>query len=75
MKKLKRLYRRIFYLNLIERLYTSSFKVISNEEAVFKRGLIHLYNVYGDQINHLNCRSIWRDFEGLEYRVKGLYYS
>jgi len=29
-------------------------------------------NVYGDEINYLNCRSIWVDNKGREYRVRQL---
>jgi hypothetical protein len=29
-------------------------------------------NIYGDEINHLNCRSIWRDEKGKSYRCESL---
>ena len=47
------------------------FKVISNERAK-ELGLKHWRNVYGDEINRINCRSIWFDYKGKAYRVKYL---
>lgn len=38
--------------------YTRTFKVISSERAT-KLGLFWYRNVFGDEINHLGCRSIW----------------
>jgi hypothetical protein len=29
-------------------------------------------NIYGDEINHLNCRSIWADKKGRTFRVRQL---
>jgi hypothetical protein len=51
--------------------WISTFKVISNEKAL-EMGLTHYHNIYGDAINHLNCRSIWLDSEGRKYRVERL---
>jgi hypothetical protein len=48
-----------------------TFKVISKEDAK-KRGLSFVGNVYGDEINQLNCRSIWRDSKIRTYRVSEL---
>lgn len=48
-----------------------TFKVISNQKAK-ELGLRHWRNVYGDEINHLNCRSIWLDYKGRKYRVSHL---
>ena len=31
------------------------------------------HNIFGDRINHLNCRSIWRDKTGKSYRCRNLY--
>lgn len=45
-----------------------TFKVISNQRAK-ELGLTHCRNVYGDEINHINCRSIWFDDENRQYRV------
>ena len=49
-----------------------NFKVISLERAK-DLGLVFFRNVYGDEINHINCRSIWKDSKGRTYRVKSLY--
>lgn len=38
-----------------------------------EKGLIFVKNVYGDGINHLNCRSIWKDAKGRKYRISELY--
>lgn len=35
-------------------------------------GLKYYYGVYGDMINHLNCRSIWVDKKLRQYRVHEL---
>ena len=33
-----------------------------------KYGLKHHSNIYGDGINHWNCRSIWKDDKGRVYK-------
>lgn len=48
-----------------------TFKVISNQRAK-EIGLKWYRNVFGDEINHLNCRSIWIDKKGRKYRVSHL---
>ena len=48
------------------------FKILSTERANVLK-LTWSYNVHGDYINRLNCRSIWKDSNGNEYRVKELY--
>lgn len=50
-----------------------TFKVISNQRAK-ELGLRHRCNVYGDEINKLNCRSIWLDSKRRQYRVSNLEY-
>ncbi len=50
-----------------------TFKVIDVDEAV-KLKLTHIRNVYGDEINKINCRSIWADNKGRGYRVRQLQY-
>lgn len=62
MKKLKMIYVRLFRL----------FKVITLEQAL-EYNLTFLRNVHGDEINHINCRSIWADKNGRTYRVESLY--
>jgi hypothetical protein len=50
------------------KLFYYRFKVISRLQAL-ELGLEFRYNVHGDAINHLNCRSIWADSKGRTYRV------
>lgn len=52
--------------------FIRNFTVISTEEAE-KRNLIFVGNVHGDEINKLNCRSIWIDLKRRSYRVRELY--
>lgn len=47
------------------------FRVISQGEAE-ELGLEWYRNVFGDQINILNCRSLWVDKKGRRYRVSEL---
>lgn len=56
----------------LKMIYIRLFKVISLEQAV-KYNLNFYRNVYGDEINHINCRSIWIDKNYRPYRVKSLY--
>ena len=53
--------------------WISIFKVVSNTKAK-ELGLKLFRNVYGDEINHLNCRSIWLDKNGKQYRAYSLEY-
>jgi hypothetical protein len=53
------------------KLFYYRFKVISRLQAL-ELGLAFSNNVYGDAINHLNCRSIWVDSKGRTYRVREL---
>ena len=48
-----------------------TFKVISNQKAK-ELGLKHWCNIYGDEINYINCRSIWIDDKNRQYRVRHL---
>ena len=48
-----------------------TFKVISNQRAK-ELGLRHWRNVYGDEINHTDCRSIWVDDKSRQYYVSHL---
>lgn len=52
--------------------FTRTFKVISEDKAV-EMGLSFSHNIHGDSINHLNCRSIWKDKAGRDYRVETLF--
>ena len=51
--------------------YARWFKVIEREQAI-KWGLTYQRGIYGDEINHINCRSIWTDKLGRLYRVRSL---
>jgi len=48
-----------------------TFRVIHINEAE-KLSLGFYRNVYGDEINHLGCRSIWCDDDAKQYRVHEL---
>lgn len=48
-----------------------TFKVISSQRAN-ELGLKWYRNVYGDEINHINCRSLWIDKKGRSYRISDL---
>jgi len=51
--------------------WISTFNVISAEKAI-QMELIPIRNVYGDEINLINCRSIWKNKKGNTYRVREL---
>lgn len=51
--------------------YIRTFCVIDTDQAKEKE-LTFVRNIYGDEINHLNCRSIWKDSKGRTYRVSEL---
>lgn len=54
-----------------ERWMIRNFSVIDISETE-KYKLTFQQNIYGDSINHLNCRSIWIDEKGRQYRVHQL---
>jgi len=56
-------------IEAIKLWYFRTFKVISNEQAIHLE-LTHIRNVYGDEVNRINCRSIWADSKGRHYRVE-----
>jgi hypothetical protein len=58
-------------MNKIYLWWIRNFKVISNQKAK-ELGLEHYRNIYGDEINHLNCRSLWVDKKKNVYRVSHL---
>ena len=58
-------------MNKIIMWFIRTFTVLPNEKAK-ALGLKHKCNIYGDLINKLNCRSIWIDEKGNEYRVEHL---
>lgn len=51
--------------------YIRNFCIIPNTKAI-EMGLTHIENIYGDEINKLNCRSLWEDYCGRIYRVEDL---
>ena len=66
---MKKLIENIIYAVLNK--YRQLFFAIDIEEAR-KRGFSFVGNVWGDEINRLNCRSIWRDDKSRRWRVKQL---
>jgi len=61
----------IFSLCVVHMWWIRTFKVISNKKAK-ELGLRHWRSVYGDEINHRNCRSLWYDNKQRIYRVNHL---
>ncbi|QQO97085.1 hypothetical protein Nekkels1_8 [Cellulophaga phage Nekkels_1] len=51
--------------------YRQLFISIEMEEAK-KRGFKFYRNVYGDEINYINCRSLWVDQKSRTWRVEQL---
>ena len=49
------------------------FHIIDTCEEAKRRGLMFDNNVFGDEINHCNCRSFWYDEYNLRYRCSELY--
>ncbi len=49
-----------------------SFKLVPSVEIAHNMGLKHFTNVFGDGINHLNCRSLWSDKYNNSYRCSEL---
>ena len=64
----------VFYmlLFLVRDKYRQVFVNIDIEEAK-KRGFKFARNIYGDEINHLDCRSIWVDNKARAWCVEQLY--
>jgi hypothetical protein len=52
--------------------FKKEFGVLTKKEC-FELDLIFCHNIYGDETNHLNCRSIWRDSKGKSYRCDELF--
>lgn len=49
-----------------------SFKTVKSVKDADKMELIFDRNIFGDAINHLNCRSLWKDEYGFTYRCSEL---
>jgi hypothetical protein len=65
--------RNFFYTLLfaVSDKYRQLFITIDIEEAQ-KRGFEFARNIYGDEINHINCRSIWVDKKARAWRIEQL---
>ena len=61
----------IIYIYLLNKFisFLNSFKIIEDPE---NRGFKFMRNIYGDEINHLNCRSLWIDKYNIVYRCSKL---
>lgn len=57
--------------NIFTLWWIRNFNVISNQRAK-ELGLEWYRNVYGDEVNRKNCRSLWVDKKGRMYRVSDL---
>ncbi|MCK9575717.1 MAG: hypothetical protein WC979_02300 [Candidatus Pacearchaeota archaeon] len=53
--------------------YIRSYITHKTIDAAEKWGLSFHRNIYGDEINHLNCRSLWKDSYGNFHKCKELY--
>jgi hypothetical protein len=56
----------------LELFYLRVFRVITQNRAK-ELDLEFVRDVYGDETNRLNCRSIWKDNKGRLYRVRYLH--
>ena len=52
--------------------YKRTFCLLKEKEAIALK-LRFYRNVFGDEINKLDCRSIWTDTNGNRYRVEELF--
>lgn len=52
--------------------FKKEFGVLTIEECL-SLGLEFSHNIYGDSINLMNCRSVWRNSKGKSYRCDSLY--
>jgi hypothetical protein len=55
-------------LKYLHHYFYIRFKNIPTCEEAEKMNLTHFLNVYGDQINLFNCRSLWYCEYGFRYR-------
>lgn len=54
--------------------YYRYFKILTIEQAL-ELGLELSSNVYGDAINYINCRSLWKDHKGRTYRIDKVFFK
>lgn len=59
----------------IKKQFIQQFSIAISQEQANKWGLEFDINIYGDQINYWNCRSLWRDKKRNIYRVRELNHS
>ena len=57
---------------LIKKWYKRNFCTLNLKECELFN-LTFYFNVYGDHINVLDCRSIWKDSKGKIYKCEELY--
>lgn len=67
-KPYQRTFEQRFELFMIRNI--THYRLDLHQAQYFK--LTHVRNIYGDEINHLNCRSLWKDEKGRLYKVKQL---
>lgn len=58
-------------LGNIKLWFKKEFGILTIEECK-NLNLSFCHNIYGDEINHINCRSIWRGEKGKSYRCHSL---
>jgi len=61
------------YIKTIKFSFVSMFKIHKNCNSCKKMNLKFFKNIYGDEINRLNCRSLWSDDFGNLHRCSTLY--
>ena len=49
-----------------------AFKKVRTVQDAELLGLHFQRNIYGDEINHLDCRSLWNDCYGNVYKIEEL---
>ena len=58
-------------LNSVKLWFKKEFGILTIEECK-NLNLSFCHNIYGDEINYINCRSIWRDEKDKSYRCNSL---
>ena len=59
-------------INKIKFWFKKEFGILTIEECK-KLNLTHCHNIYGDSINKLDCRSIWRNEKGKSFRCESIF--
>ena len=57
------------------RYWLRSFKKVKTVKDAESMGLHHIRNIFGDEINRMNCRSLWNDNYWNVYRCGELRYT